>query len=439
MVFAVRPAAPALSPHVRPVPFKVTTPYVRLLASAPDAHGMEAQHGCPMLNMVMFMRALLKEEEDKAKGGKCPHTEAYRRLLAHYEFASEARLTQENAVDLGQLTWTLPFLLVVPASRLILKHLAKRALRRVHTMGSVLLPCFTDRHAMYIQIDLTANGTYTLRIFNTGDGLDHQDGRPRHCYRGDDKWQTMYIVRNVRGGEGPGCLNIEQLTRMLRAPVVKIAGLKTVDDLYAWADALGTPYNPPHYALQALQKSGSCTHKSILAVARNCLTDAAYCELLARLREQTYAQYMSRDHRVDKQPLIDLFAQRTVSARQKADGAARQAALRTQHARDAWMVESVDRPAMDRALATARERHGKAFLLSYRDDTHRLALSVANSRGIGHMALLPRPEGLVTPRATYADLDAVARAWSARGYKQIGRAEVAAASPEVQKGCLAPF
>ena len=419
MKLAVRPALPAVSPNDPAVPFKVSTPYARLLCSAPNAHGMEPQGGCALYNMVIFLHTLIDQDT--------PHTDEYRRLLSLMDFGSEARITQQNAQDLGDLTLAFPVLFWVPASRLLLQNLAKRALARLHAEGSVLLPCFTLHHAMYLQIDLTAADRCTLRIYNSGYEQVAANQRPRHVHRWKNKWQSMYAVREVEIGDAAGCLNVKQLTSMLRIPITKLGKPQDVADVYAWADALGTPYNPPRYAAQAEQKSGCCTHKSALAVARNQLSNAAYCEFFARLREQTYAEYMARPHAAYKQPLIDLFARRTVSARHKANAAAQQLKLRQLHAQDSWMVESTDRPAMDRALQAARARGGKAFMLSYRDDMHHLALSKADAAGITHEPLRPRGQALLSDADTYADLNAVVQAWTARGYTQVGREAVAAA------------
>jgi hypothetical protein len=251
----------------------------RLLASMEDAH----RDG-------EFPDELMSQHLARLAQMDGPHQEEFAKASDALAFSGEiSRLTKSlDGNFLGDLDRSA-------------RTVSDKVLTRLNQRGSALFQLNSFEHSMMMEIvketdaQGRSTGLATIRLYNTGDGLQ------RHTARENGKYQTAYEVRGVPLGNGPNQLGREELSGLLRNTVYYLnmdirfadasAGLESVYDRIT---ELGTPHNPPEGLTQAEQKVGNCSHKGVLAYMRRNMSDPAFATARTLLLEDAADQFSTQ-------------------------------------------------------------------------------------------------------------------------------------------------
>ena len=185
--------------------------------------------------------------------------------------------------------------------------------------GRILIPAFSTHHAMLAEIELLPDGRYTLRIFNSGEGLDKNhsaapDGRKNAAFveYSFDSLDDAHLAELLDLGARADPLNYSKS-----------------QDVYDWAAKLpgAEKVNVPASEMtwQTPQKSGDCTLEVVNAFLRDNMKRAvakdpalqdrgehcarqAYLEMKAAYLDQCRTDYLQQKGRSrESAPLLELL------------------------------------------------------------------------------------------------------------------------------------
>lgn len=183
---------------------------------------------------------------------------------------------------------------------------------RIKQREVTLLPLLVPGHAMMLEIKRQPNEKYTLRIYNTGGGLENhlassKEEVPQRLISdqsGATKLPTAFEVVDVpaealKASDLRRICGLPHFRSLLRLPRFMYAALTGQGGVFFanearclywdWAASKGTVRAVTQK--QKVQQSGNCTYKSVLAVLRHNLSDGAYREFKARWLEHVASRY----------------------------------------------------------------------------------------------------------------------------------------------------
>lgn len=356
-----QPPAPKLT--------NVSFNYARLLASEPR-NCFELRTDEPIALYAQHLRHLSHEHSSSSYGAEFLHA------AEALEFAAQLFNATGN-------TLYYPWCRTGDIAAQIQQHILNHDL--------TVIPCDVPDHAMLMgffkDYDAAGNAseTYSLRIFNTGLGI-----QKHHPRRARGKYQSVFEVRGVRVGEGESCINVPELNRLIRTSV-KHLWVRTaltsyhrrdanwgIARVYQWARRKGEPYNPPSGKIHSAQKSGNCTHKRIAAFLKSIMSDVAYAMARTTLLETVF-ESLPTSRNADFRERLQA---KCVRARLKLSKAQRIAEELEALKDTPWFFRNNDRAGSMQQLQIHFHRTQKArFCLIYAADIRRFNLLVAGPTG----------------------------------------------------------
>ena len=184
-------------------------------------------------------------------------------------------------------------------------NVTKFVLNKLSKNGSVLIPSYSTNHAMLMEISSTKDGKYTIRIYNSGGGIEnhHEKGKL------DRKFNTYaeYKVSSIKPGD------IDELLGFKNKSTPQPSN---ADQIYDWINDLPgsekIKLGKSEITWQTSQKGGDCSLEAVNSylrdsVARSVRQDTnlagksnnlglrLYREMKAAYLREAYSDYVSKN------------------------------------------------------------------------------------------------------------------------------------------------
>ena len=185
------------------------------------------------------------------------------------------------------------------------KNLTKYVFNKLSTNGKVLIPSFSTNHAMLMEIFSTKDEKYTVRIYNSSDGIQnhHEKGKL------DRKFNTYaeYKVSSIKPGDIDKLLGLKD--RSTSHP-------SKADQIYDWINDLPgsekVKLDKSEITWQTHQKGGDCSLEAVNSYLRDSVIRSArqvkhlakpdnnlglslYREMKAAYLREAYSDYVSKN------------------------------------------------------------------------------------------------------------------------------------------------